>query len=101
LAIVLSNAGFAEGDVLQIIAMVDIIIIGGSLDLVSPEQLYPDEVLDGSDVLTRVVRAAPRNISRADAGFNFTLEMMIDALEKRLLKSAPSTRNRAGVRSRS
>jgi AcrR family transcriptional regulator len=84
LAIILSKAGFADADVLQIIAMIDIIIIGGSLDLVSPERLYPDEVLEGSNDLARVVRAAPTNVSRADAGFDFTLDLVLSALERRL-----------------
>ncbi|MFZ4892891.1 TetR/AcrR family transcriptional regulator [Plantibacter sp. Mn2098] len=87
-ATLLSKAGFADADVLQIIAMVDIIIIGGSLDLVSPEHLYPDEVLEGSDDLARVVRAAPTGVSRADAGFEFTLDLVITALEQRLEHSS-------------
>lgn len=84
LATVLCRSGFADADVLQIIATIDIIVIGGSLDLVSPEELYPPEVLAGSSDLARVVRSAPIGTSRADAAFEFALDMLVAALSVRL-----------------
>ncbi|MEU6712230.1 TetR/AcrR family transcriptional regulator C-terminal domain-containing protein [Nonomuraea sp. NPDC046802] len=57
-ATVLSKAGFGEHDVMMIIAMIDIIVIGASLDLVSPQDLYPAEVLAETTTFARVVRSA-------------------------------------------
>ncbi|MER7009646.1 TetR/AcrR family transcriptional regulator C-terminal domain-containing protein [Dactylosporangium sp. NPDC000555] len=84
LATVLSRAGFADQDVLQIIAAIDIIVIGGSLDLLSPERLFPRSVTDGTKELARAVQAAPRDAPRAEVAFAFTLDLFIDALEGRL-----------------
>ncbi|MEO3829145.1 TetR/AcrR family transcriptional regulator C-terminal domain-containing protein [Actinomadura sp. B10D3] len=83
-ATVLSRAGFADRDVMLAIAMIDIVTIGASLDLVSPEDLYPAEVLAEATTLARVVRSAPPGVTRADAAFEFTLELVIEALRARL-----------------
>ena len=83
-ATVLSRAGFADQDVLMIMAMVDIVAIGGSLDLVSPEQIYPDDVLAEVPVLARAIRSSASGSTRADSAFEFTLDLMIQSLWQRI-----------------
>ncbi|MEO3796321.1 TetR/AcrR family transcriptional regulator C-terminal domain-containing protein [Nonomuraea sp. B10E15] len=83
-AIVLSRAGFTDRDVMLAIAMLDIVTIGASLDLVSPEDLYPAGALAQAATLARVVRTAPPGVPRADVAFNFTLDLIIEALRIRL-----------------
>jgi AcrR family transcriptional regulator len=84
-ATVLRKAGFSYPDVFLIIGMVDILTIGGSLDKVSPEELYPRAVLDAPTDLARAARAVGRRSGgRADAVFEFSVELMIRALEDRL-----------------
>ncbi|MEW1724507.1 TetR/AcrR family transcriptional regulator C-terminal domain-containing protein [Streptomyces sp. NPDC093109] len=86
-ATVLSKAGFTDQDVLMTIAMMDIITIGASLDLVSPQNLYPPEVLAETATLARITRSVPAGTPRADAAFEFTVELVIDALRTRLSRS--------------
>jgi AcrR family transcriptional regulator len=95
-ATVLKKAGFAYADVFSIIGMVDILTIGGSLDKVSPEEIYPRDVLDGPTDLARAARAVAAGPPRADAVFEFSLDLMIDALEVRLA-SRPKPKPRATV----
>ncbi|MGW3435434.1 TetR/AcrR family transcriptional regulator [Streptomyces melanosporofaciens] len=83
-ATVLARAGFTDEEVLPIISAVDIAAIGGSLDLASPEDLYPQEVTEGSMDLARAVQAAPRGARRAEVNFSFTLDLIVEALEARL-----------------
>ncbi|WP_165978508.1 TetR/AcrR family transcriptional regulator C-terminal domain-containing protein [Actinomadura darangshiensis] len=85
-ATVLSRAGFRDRDVMLAISMIDIVTIGASLDLVSPEDLYPAEVLAEATTLARVVRSAAAGVSRADAAFEFTLDLVIEALRARLAR---------------
>jgi AcrR family transcriptional regulator len=80
-ATVLVRAGFAHADVLMILGTVDILAIGGGLDLVSPTDLYPRSVLDGPSDLARAVRSAPAGANRADAAFGFSLDLLIAALQ--------------------
>jgi hypothetical protein len=95
-ATVLQKAGFGYADVFAIIGMVDILTIGGSLDKVSPEEIYPRDVLDGPSDLARAARAAAVAGPRADAVFEFSLELMIDALQVRLT-SRPKAKPRTEV----
>ncbi|MFI6283904.1 TetR/AcrR family transcriptional regulator [Streptomyces sp. NPDC051018] len=88
-ATVLSKAGFTDRDVLMTIAMIDIITIGGSLDLVSPQDIYPAEVLAQTTTLARITRSLPSDAPRADAVFEFTVELVIEALKARLDPSRP------------
>ncbi|MFE2848087.1 TetR/AcrR family transcriptional regulator C-terminal domain-containing protein [Streptomyces scopuliridis] len=90
-ATVLSKAGFTDRDVMMAIAVIDIITIGASLDLVSPQDLYPAEVLAETTTLARITRSVPSDVPRADAAFEFTVELVIEALEVRLNRSHPAS----------
>ncbi|MEU8307200.1 TetR/AcrR family transcriptional regulator C-terminal domain-containing protein [Actinomadura sp. NPDC048955] len=87
LATILSRAGFADRDVAHVIAMIDIVTIGAGLDLVSPEVIYPPEVLAQSTTLARVMSSLPAGASRADDAFDFTIELVIEAMRARLRRT--------------
>lgn len=87
LATVLSRAGFTDQDVLMTVSMIDIVTIGASLEPVSPEDLRPAEALAGHTTLARVAHSVPPDVSRADAAFEFTVELVIEALHARLRRS--------------
>ncbi|WP_433461956.1 TetR/AcrR family transcriptional regulator C-terminal domain-containing protein [Spirillospora sp. CA-128828] len=84
LAAILSRAGFTDRDVVHVIAVIDIVTIGASLDLVSPEVIYPAEALAQATTLARVMRSRPPGTSRADDAFDFTMELVIEAMRARL-----------------
>ncbi|MFB9834345.1 TetR/AcrR family transcriptional regulator C-terminal domain-containing protein [Actinoallomurus acaciae] len=88
-ATVLCRAGFSDRDVVLVIAMIDIVTIGASLDLASPEDIYPAEVLAEATTLARVMRSSPPGASRADAAFEFTIEIIIEAMRARLRRPNP------------
>lgn len=90
IAFVLSRAGFPDADLLQIITAIDILAIGASLDLLSPERLYPRDVLAESASLSRALRHAPRDLPRAESAFVFAVDLLISGLEQRLAASDPS-----------
>lgn len=89
LATVLCRAGFSDRDVMMTVAMLDIVTIGASLDLVSPEDLYPAEVLAETTTLARIARSVSSDVPRADAAFEFTVDLVIEALHARLRRTAP------------
>jgi len=91
IAFVLSRAGFRDEHLLQIIASVDVLAIGASLDLLSPERLYPRDVLAESESLRRALRSAPHDAPRAESAFVFALDLLISGLEQ-LLASDGSAR---------
>ena len=83
-AVVLSRAGFDDANVLHVMATLDILTIGASLDYASPENLYPPEVLAQAPTLARATRSAPSTRKRADAAFGFVLDLVVEGLETRL-----------------
>lgn len=84
LATVLARSGFSDEEVIQVIAVIDIVAIGGSIDLASPEDLYPRAVTEGSTDLARAVSAVPKGEPRAEASFAFALDLIVEALDRRL-----------------
>lgn len=84
-ASVLEGAGFAPHDVLAVIGAVDLLTAGGALDLNSAEHPYALEAELADNALGRAVRAAPRGRERADFVFDFAVEALIVALERRLV----------------
>jgi AcrR family transcriptional regulator len=87
LATVLSRAGFEPVETRSIIGALDVIIIGASIDWFAPPELFPPDVLAGSTDLARAIRAAPRDDNRADAIFEYTLELFVEGLELRLSRA--------------
>lgn len=84
LATVLSRAGFGPHETRSIIGMIDIIIIGASIDWFAPAELFPAAVIEGSTALARAVRSAPADQDRAEAVFVYTLDLIVESLALRL-----------------
>ncbi|MBO1269687.1 TetR/AcrR family transcriptional regulator C-terminal domain-containing protein [Arthrobacter cavernae] len=78
----LEAAGFEGADVASAIAMIDSFALGSALDLAAPGSVW--EAAQGSSpALGRAVESAARLGSRADAAFEFGLEILIDGLRLR------------------
>ncbi len=81
---VLEDAEFEPDIVLAIIGAVDLLTAGGALDVNAPERVYSVEAELADDALGRALRAAPKGRERADFVFEFAVEALIAALERRL-----------------
>nr|WP_236022070.1 TetR/AcrR family transcriptional regulator C-terminal domain-containing protein [Leucobacter soli] len=81
---VLRDAGFTAEEVYRVIGAIDLLSAGGALDLGAPERVYPIEAELADDALGESLRANPKGRERADAVFEFAVEALIVALERRL-----------------
>jgi AcrR family transcriptional regulator len=84
LATALSEAGFPEEEVLEVIAIIDAFSIGFGLDLASPDDVWQPET--PTRTLGRLVDAGPRGARRSDRAFESGLEMLLDGLRLRLAR---------------
>lgn len=81
---ILERAGFQPADVHNIIATVDLLAIGGSLDINSPEFVFDEPARVADDALGRAIRASRSGRARATEAFEFALDRLIESLELRL-----------------
>lgn len=78
LATVLVDGGFAESQVLTVIAIIDAFAIGFGLDLASPDDVWdPGE---STRTLGRILEDSERGDARADRTFDLGVELLIDSL---------------------
>lgn len=84
LARCLLDAGFPEHDILHIITLLDTFALGSALDLAAPETVWSTDTLPDDSALARAVAAAPSGRQRADAAFDLGLDLILDALGRRL-----------------
>ena len=78
LATALADAGFPEGDVLEVVAIIDAFSIGFGLDLASPDDVWRPET--PTETLGRLVETGPRGTARSDRAFEAGLELLLDGL---------------------
>lgn len=91
LATVLRRAGFPYAHIDGILGAVDLLVIGGSIDASSPNDLFPrDVVAPHTDLAAAVhageveLRAEGPDADRAQHDFLYALDLLLDALELRL-----------------
>lgn len=81
---ILERAGFPPTDVLNVITSVDLLAVAGALDVNAPEHIYGRDASLGDDALARALRASRTGRFRADEAFEFAVERLVEALERRL-----------------
>ena len=81
LAEALLGAGFPEGDVLVIVAILDAFALGSGLDLSAPPEVWRPHP---GTALARLVDGGEPGSVRADRAFDLGVELLISALRARL-----------------
>lgn len=82
LATILATAGFPEGEILSIIAVLDAFAIGFGLDLAAPDDIWQPQ--EETRTLGRLLESSERGRARADLTFEIGISVLIDAFRMRL-----------------
>lgn len=85
LATALVAGGFAEDEVLTIVAVIDAFTIGFGYDVASPDEIWRPET--PTRTLGRLVADARRGRDRSDRAFEIGLEMLLESLRLRLARA--------------
>lgn len=85
LATALVEAGFPEGEVLAIVAVVDAFTIGFGYDVASPDEIWRPET--PTRTLGRLVADGQRGRERSDRAFEVGLELLIESLRRQLQRA--------------
>lgn len=82
LATVLVDGGFAEDQVLPVIAVIDAFAIGFGLDLASPDDVWRPE--QDTRTLGRILDGAERGAARSNRTFELGLALLVESLRSHL-----------------
>ncbi|SIR90328.1 TetR/AcrR family transcriptional regulator [Williamsia sterculiae] len=80
LAGVLSAAGFADARVIHVIALLDMVALGGALDAAAPADVWSIDASADDGALARSVRSAPQGRQRVDTAFTFAIDTVLAGL---------------------
>lgn len=94
LASVLVDGGFADDDVLSVIAVIDAFAIGFGLDLASPDEVWQPG--GPTRMLGRLIDGAERGTARSDRTFELGVGLLLDSLRMRLVDAPPAVDREAG-----
>ncbi|MFJ9968776.1 TetR/AcrR family transcriptional regulator [Streptomyces avermitilis] len=80
LATVLVRSGFTADRALLVIGAIDVIAIGGAIDLTSPDELFPESVIGDAGELAHAVRRRGATGARANDTFEFLLNQFVQSV---------------------